>query len=59
MPAALQASISSVPAGAVNCFPSTVKFTSAIVNARQIFWIPSLLSEIIGFLSYRTAPQPP
>jgi hypothetical protein len=31
MPALRQASISSVPAGAVSFFPSTVNFTSAIL----------------------------
>jgi len=30
MPAVLQASMRSVPAGAVSCLPSTVNFTSAM-----------------------------
>src|SRR5665213_34902 len=42
MPADLQASISSVPAGAVSFWPSTVKFTSGIGS------LCCLLREVVG-----------
>src|ERR1700754_3338782 len=36
MPTALQASMSSVPAGAVSCWPSTVKVTSGIPSSNLV-----------------------